>query len=133
MKYKIAVTTSMGDIVDLHFGQADNFSVYTVDSESGEYTLSEKRFIDEAGFCGQSVQNSGHSCNGERAEYIAKLLSDCAYLLTGRIGPRQQGNLLSFGISALETPYPLGFAVKKLNDYKKKQKKLSLCGRVCGC
>jgi len=134
MNYKIAVTTSTGDTVDVHFGQADNFSVYTVDSENGKYTLSEKRVIDEADFCGQPAQDSGCSaCNDARAEYITKLLSDCTYLLTGKIGARQHSNLLRYGISALETPYPLDFAVKKLNDYKKLQQKHSLCGKVCGC
>jgi len=134
MEYKIAVTTFSGDAVDLHFGQTDNFSIYTVDSESGKYTLSEKRVIDEADFCGQPAENSGCSgCNDTRAEYIAKILSDCAYLLTGRIGPRQHSNLLRYGLSALETPYPLEYAVSKLNDYKRKQQKHSLCGEVCGC
>jgi predicted Fe-Mo cluster-binding NifX family protein len=123
MEYKIAVTTSTGDTVDLHFGQADSFSVYTVDSESGEYTFSEKRIIDEAGFSGSSQPqtNSGCSCNGAKAEYIAGLLSGCIYLLTGKIGNRPHSVLLSYGISALETPYPLEYAVKKLNDYKKQR------------
>jgi len=135
MEYKIAVTTSEGGAVDLHFGQTDNFSIYTVDSESGAYIFSEKRIIDETFSSGgnQPPDTGCSACNGARAEYIAKLLSDCAYLLTGKIGPRQQGNLLRYGISALETPYPLEYAVRKLNDYKKKQQKHSLCGEVCGC
>jgi predicted Fe-Mo cluster-binding NifX family protein len=125
MEYKIAVTTSAGDTVDLHFGQVDSFSIYTVDSESGKYTLSEKRTIDEAdSYCGgQQPENSGCSCNGAKAAYIAKLLSDCAYLLTGKIGNRPHSILLSYGISTLETPYPLEFAVKKLNNYKLHQKR----------
>jgi predicted Fe-Mo cluster-binding NifX family protein len=124
MKYEIAVTTSAGETVDLHFGQADSFSIYTVDSESGEYCLLEKRIIEEAGLPGdnQPESNSGCSgCNGARWEYIAKLLSGCIYLLTVKIGNRPHGILLSHGISALETPYPLEYAVKKLNDYKKQQ------------
>jgi len=126
MVYKIAVTTSAGDAVDLHFGQADYFSIYTVDSESGEYVLSEKRVIEETDFCNGSQQTelSGCSaCNNAMWEYIAKLLSDCIYLLTGKIGNRPHSILLSYGISALETPYPLEYAFKKLNEYKQKQQK----------
>jgi predicted Fe-Mo cluster-binding NifX family protein len=121
MEYKIAVTTTSGGAVDLHFGQAGYFSIYTVDSESGKYTFLEKRTIEEAGFPddNQPQSNHGCSCNGARVEYIAGLLSGCTYLLTGKIGNRPHSILLSYGISALETPYPLEYAVKKLNDYKK--------------
>jgi len=120
MKYNIAVTTSAGDTVDLHFGQADSFSIYTVDPESGEYALSEKRVVDESDFCGiRQSENSGCSaCNDARWEYIAKLISDCNYLLTVKIGNQPHRTLLRYGISALETPYPLAYAVKKLNEYK---------------
>jgi hypothetical protein len=127
MNYKIAVTTSRGDTVDLHFGQADNFSIYTVDSESGEYTLSEKRVINEVDIPDDNQppdENYGcAACNSAKWEYIAKLLSDCIYLLTVKIGNRPHSILLRDGISALETPYPLEFAVKKLNDYKQQQQK----------
>jgi len=125
MEYKIAVTTSTGDIVDLHFGQADSFSIYNVDSESGKYNLLEKRVIEETGSCGsQQTESSGCSaCSNEKWEYAAKLLSDCTYLLTGKIGNRPHSVLLSHGISTLETPYLLEYAVKKLNDYKQKQQK----------
>jgi len=121
MIYKIAVTTSFGDIVDLHFGQADSFSIYTVDSESGKYSLLEKRIIEEKGSCGsQQTENSGCSaCSDAKWEYAAKLLSDCIYLLTVKIGNQPHRVLLSYGISALETPYPLEYAVKKLNDYER--------------
>jgi hypothetical protein len=126
MNYKIAVTTSSGDIVDLHFGQADNFFIYDVDSESGKYTLCEKRVIDETGFCtdNQPAEDSGcSSCNNAKWEYIGKLLSDCAYLLTVKIGNRPHSILLSNGTSALETPYPLEYAIKKLSDYKQQQQR----------
>jgi len=120
MEYKIAVATSDGGTVDLHFGQAVFFSIYTVDSESGEYTLSEKRTIEEADIPDNGPENDGCSCNNAKWEYIAKLLSDCIYLLTVKIGNRPHSTLLRYGISAMETPYPLDFAVKKLNDFKKK-------------
>jgi len=125
MNYKIAVTTSAGDIVDLHFGQADSFSIYTADSESGKYVFSEKRVIDEAGFPGDNRQTEPGSppCNDAKWEYIAKLLSGCSYLLTAKIGNRPHATLLRYGISALETPYPLEYAVKKINEYKQKQRK----------
>jgi predicted Fe-Mo cluster-binding NifX family protein len=116
MEYKIAVTTSAGGAVDLHFGQADSFSIYTVDSESGKYTLLEKRVIDEACF-----PSGCSACNEAKWEYIVKILSDCIYLLTVKIGNRPHSILLRNGIDALETPYPLEYAIKKLNDYKQQQ------------
>jgi len=126
MEYKIAVTTSTGDIVDLHFGQADSFSIYNVDSESGKYNLLEKRIIEETSSCGGNQQSEIYgcsSCSDAKWEYAAKLLSDCTYLLTGKIGNRPHSVLLSYGISALETPYPLEYAFNKLNEYKQKQQR----------
>jgi predicted Fe-Mo cluster-binding NifX family protein len=125
MEYRIAITTSTGEDVDIHFGQADCFWVYTVDLESGNYTLSEKRLQSENNFPEEaSSPNSGcKSCNGARVEYISNLLSDCVYLLTAKIGGRPHRALLRKGISALETPFPLRHAIGILNNYYKKLQK----------
>jgi predicted Fe-Mo cluster-binding NifX family protein len=126
VEYTIAVTTSAGEIVDLHFGQADSFSIYTIDIESGKYTFSEKRIITKTDFseCEVSLPNPGYRvCNGTRAEFIGELLSDCVYLLTAKIGEHPHRTLLRKGISALETPYPLEHAIEKLNNYHRKTAK----------
>jgi predicted Fe-Mo cluster-binding NifX family protein len=124
MEYRIAATTSTGEDVDLHFGQADCFWIYTVDLESGNYTLSEKRSLSENDFPEEvtSPNSCCKACNGARVEYTANLLSDCVYLLTAKIGGRPHRALLRKGISALETPFPLEHAIEKLNNYYKKCK-----------
>ncbi|MDR1564853.1 MAG: hypothetical protein LBS74_07855 [Oscillospiraceae bacterium] len=127
MKYNIAITTKTGEEVDLHFGQADVFSVYSVDSATGEYSLAEKREVLEEDFMPDeegSPNPKCSACHEERVEYISNLLHDCAYLLVGKIGPKPHRILLRNGVNALEVPYlSIDAAIAKLNEYVNRQKR----------
>ncbi|WP_026659026.1 NifB/NifX family molybdenum-iron cluster-binding protein [Butyrivibrio sp. AC2005] len=92
MSYKVAVTSSDGKQVDLHFGEADKFLIYTV-SDDESITFSETRIYDEskksdgelhevtAGNCA----GSGTGCRGGNDKKI-ELIKDCRVVLSGKIG-----------------------------------------------
>jgi predicted Fe-Mo cluster-binding NifX family protein len=129
MPYKIAVTSSDGKQVDLHFGHTNDFQVFGVDETTGAWEFIEKRIIPEkidtacqsagcgAG-CGQAVETGG--ClghNDARLDAVITLLSDCTYILTSKVGPKPHMFLKRAGITALESPAEIGFAVSKVNAY----------------
>jgi predicted Fe-Mo cluster-binding NifX family protein len=127
MDYKIAIATTKGEEVDLHFGAANRFSIYKINSQTGEYALEAEREVAEQDFSpDEDVPNpSCSACHEERVEYIAaETLGDCKFLLVGKIGPKPHRILLRNGVNTLETPYlPIGKAIAKLNDYFKRTNK----------
>jgi predicted Fe-Mo cluster-binding NifX family protein len=48
MPYKIALTTSNGSEVDLHFGQSTEFQVFQVNEDSGTWEFLERRKLNRA-------------------------------------------------------------------------------------
>jgi hypothetical protein len=120
MTYFVAVTTSNGADIDLHFGKTEEFTILEVCVETGAYTFKEKRKLtrdvpDQAG--------AGHGCIGgddARLEEAVRILSDCPYLLTGKIGLRPYRVLLQNRINSMEAPFDISKAVEKLNIYYRK-------------
>jgi predicted Fe-Mo cluster-binding NifX family protein len=135
MAYKIAVTSSDGKQVDLHFGHTNNFHIFEVDETTSAWEFIEKRIIPEkidtscqsadcGTGCGQAVGTNqaaetggclGH--NDARLDAVIVLLSDCTYILTSKVGPKPHMFLKRAGITALESPAEIGFAVSKVNAY----------------
>ncbi|WP_010256278.1 NifB/NifX family molybdenum-iron cluster-binding protein [Treponema primitia] len=151
MPYKIALTTSNGSDVDLHFGQSTEFQVFQVHEDTGTWEFLEQRNLNRAtgpacapGECPDTSQAScapgcaapsqAASCGGcgsgqghrdERIEAVIAVLSDCNYILTAKIGPKPQAVLKQAGITALESPTDLGVAIGKLNTYHNKYNKIT--------
>lgn len=126
MIYYIAVTSSDGVKVDLHFGQADQFHVFQADTETGALKLSELRRIPDT-VHGVHDSVTGGTCNGQdeaKISAIAELLQDCTYLLTAKIGIRPYRVLQRAGVSCMEISGEVSDAVYKLNFYYKKQRKI---------
>jgi predicted Fe-Mo cluster-binding NifX family protein len=121
MLYNIALTSSDGKQVDLHFGHAVFFHIIQVDERTGLWKAVEQRDLPETtcgdtGFdCGARGGCSGH--NDERLNRVIGVLSDCRYLLTSRIGKKPHAVLQRAGITALESPPDIGEAVSRLNKY----------------
>jgi predicted Fe-Mo cluster-binding NifX family protein len=122
MSYKIAVTSTDGIHINTHFGQAGGFHILEVDEVGNRWQDIEFRQVPEV--------NSGLSatgkpaCNGRdeaKLNAIAVLLSDCVYLLTGKIGLIPYRILQRQGITSLEVPGELDDVVRKLNAYRIKQ------------
>jgi predicted Fe-Mo cluster-binding NifX family protein len=119
MPYRIALTSSDGKFVDLHFGHAEKFSILSVDEQTGKWELLEQRLLDQADTISCPASGSGacHGHNDERLNLVIKTISDCQYVLTSKIGPKPQEILKRAGITALESPADINFAVSKLHVY----------------
>lgn len=109
--YKVAVTTQSGKLVDLHFGQAEEFDIYQVNNS--RYQLVETRSLEK--YC---TGNEGCDSEDKRREAIIAALSDCDAVLTMRIGYQAQKRLLKRGIMSVEYCYTvesgLYYAVEQL-------------------
>ncbi|MDR3072823.1 MAG: hypothetical protein LBU41_04955 [Clostridiales Family XIII bacterium] len=125
MTYRVAVTTTDGENVNLHFGQARKFTIVEVNQKTGEYSLTETRIF-EAGehTAHASAPGFSESCgcaNASAVEGLVELISDCDYLLTTRIGNKPHRVLLRNGVATLETDVPISLAIEKLTTYLNKQ------------
>lgn len=88
-KYKAAIASSDGIVVNQHFGRADTFYIYEID-ERGKYVLLEKRNA-------VPICKGGNHDNSE-LENNMKKLSDCRYILVSRIGKRAEIAARQLGI-----------------------------------
>jgi predicted Fe-Mo cluster-binding NifX family protein len=149
MPYNIAVTSSHGDQVDLHFGRADAFYILQIDEESGSWKILEKKELPPSFTCAGRerrptaagrpdpvIGTGGEGCIsgcGEnrhesmmaRIKMAADLLVGCIYLLTAKIGPKPSDLLKHAGITALEAPFEIKEAIPKLNRYHLKYGKIN--------
>lgn len=109
--YQVAVTTQTGNLVDLHFGQAEEFYIYQVNHN--QYELMEVRRLEK--YC-----TGSRECDAKdaRREAVLAALSDCDAILTMRIGYQVQKRLLKQGIMSVEYCYTvgsgLGYAAEQL-------------------
>ena len=110
MGYRIAIATSDGKNVDLHFGSARRFAIYRVDGL--KYTLEEQREMPESAeekpqACGEGC-GSGHGCRGGgRHAEAAEMLSDCRSIVCEKIGRSVLKQFETRAISVFEVAIPL--------------------------
>lgn len=113
VKIKVAVTSSDGKVIDQHFGRCSNFRIAEMDRDSGEWQIVENRQTE------QTCHNFAHQ--EEHVKEVVKLLSDCSYLLTYRIGIYPYSLFRSWGITCFETPteepQTMNEAFKNLQKY----------------
>src|SRR6185369_12446114 len=87
---KIAFTSSTGEMIDLHFGQAEKFHIWEVGP-------------DEAFFL-ETVAVGEHGGDEEdRIAARAKLLTDCAIVYTMQIGGPAAAKLVALKIHPMKT------------------------------
>lgn len=96
--YTVAVTSRYGKLVDLHFGQTEEFRIYRVDRN--RYELIEIRRLEK--YC---TGNAECSAEEARREAILAALDDCDAVLTMRLGYQAQKRLLKRGIMSVEYCY----------------------------
>jgi predicted Fe-Mo cluster-binding NifX family protein len=122
MSFKIALSSSNGKEVDLHFGSTELFYILSVDEQSGAWEITEQRPLPSEAEKNVHAENSngclGH--NDERLDAVIRLLGDCSYVLTARIGKKPYMFLKRAGITALEAPSDLAAAISKLAAYHKR-------------
>jgi len=119
-KYKIAVTSSYGKLVDQHFGHAERFLVYTMAGR--KISLVESRSVQK--YCLGMTE-----CEQEkgRRDGIVQSILDCDAVLTMRIGENAKNRLAADGIESVEYCYTveegLLHAIDQLMLQKSKQRK----------
>lgn len=113
MKIKVAVTSSDGKVIDQHFGRCSNFTIAELDGDFGEWRILESRSAE------QTCHDFAHQ--EEHVKEVVKLLSDCSYLLTYRIGIYPYSLFRSWGITCFETsteePETIHTALENLQKY----------------
>ena len=121
--YKVAVATSDGKTVDSHFGHAQSFLIFEVDEESGRSEDIGERSVRAACSGGQCGSQEGCGDGSSPMDKIAEALSDVQYVLAARIGPHAIRALAKYGVTAFDIVLPIGEAISKINDYRKKTEK----------
>jgi predicted Fe-Mo cluster-binding NifX family protein len=77
MDIKIAVASSDGKNIDLHFGRAHQFLVFIVEKDGYRYLETRKNV----------PACDGHSHDDDHLEAAATLLGDCQGVIVNQIGP----------------------------------------------
>ena len=139
-RYKIAVATSDGLNVDLHFGSAKRFDIYIVDDTdflkiesrevptSDDQTLPSTEEVGDGAGCGT---NNGDGCNsgcgtgcgskngcdnGGKSEAV-ELLSDCRCVVCKKIGRNILKQFERKAISVFDIEMPIKEALDKIVTY----------------
>ena len=127
MGYKIAVATSDGVNVDLHFGAAEVFAIYEV--EGLNYTKTESRTVPDfkvetaaqncRSGCGSGcADNKG--CHGEEKSHIVEMLSDCRCIVCTKMGRSILRQFQRQAISTFDITMPIDEALPKIVSYYNK-------------
>lgn len=136
MSVKIAVATSDGKNVDLHFGKAERFKIFEL--KDGKFVFIEERkaiklknsdessSVCSASSCGGGQGGGcggGNGCgdsSGIESPNVA-LLSDCVAVVAAKFGKQIMRQFERKAISVFDIECPLDFALEKLAAYYKKQ------------
>lgn len=109
---KIAVTSTDGRNIDVHFGKADIIKIYDVNPER-EMIFVENRFVNK--YCMEQIE---HSFNQEKLESIWHVISDCKQLYTMKIGTIPAEKLTDKGMEIMSGEAPIIVAVEKMFNSK---------------
>lgn len=119
-KFKVAVTSTSGKLVDQHFGQTTDFMIFEINGEDYKFleTRSTKKYCNG----GNELNNQSHG----KKEAI-ETISDCDAVLSMKIGLGAQKKLGKFGIECIEYSYTVERGLKYLQTMRKQKqvKKIS--------
>ena len=135
MAYKIAVASSDGVNVNVHFGAAKSFLIYDVD-DNGTFRFAEKRDYDESSelengssVCegcngsGSGCGNAGGSgcaqggCRGGKGSAKVQLISDVRAVIAEKIGFNVQKQFEKKAISSFDVDVTIIEALEKITKY----------------
>ena len=126
MGYKIAVATSDGLNVDLHFGATEIFSIYEV--ERLDFAKTESRTVPdfkvEVSQGCKSGCDSGcgdrNGCHGEEKSATVEMLSDCRCIVCSKVGQSILKQFQRRAISVFEITISVKEALSKIVSYYNK-------------
>lgn len=126
MAYKIAVASSDGVNVDLHFGAAESFLIFAV-SDNGTFELEEKREYKEvpevqtadcaekAGCKSGCGNRNGNGCGGGSAK--VEVIGDVRAVVAAKIGFNVTKALEKKAIANFDVECPVQEALEKITKY----------------
>ena len=138
MSIKVAIASSDGLNINLHFGQAKEFIIY--EAQNGAFVKKETRALPlvvepventsegecspAVGFgCGSGCGGGGGGCGGGASGPLApavELLLDCRAVVAAQIGQNMGRQLQRNAISVFDIELPVSEALEKLAAYYKK-------------
>ena len=101
MAKRIAVASSDGENIDLHFAQAYQFYIYDVDER-------EARFIERR----SGVRISFH--DEQAFDQVLLMLNDCMAVFVSRIGYGAARYVFARGMRVFEAPFPVQAVLAKV-------------------
>jgi len=104
--YRIAIASSDGENIDLHFGQAPSFLIYEIREDGTQFVEDREVVLPE--------KDNVHT--GKNIEAIIELLDDCSAVFILRIGMQSARHLYAKGIKYFEVNYPLNHIFNTLID-----------------
>lgn len=117
-EYKIAVATSDGVNIDLHFGQTEIFTIYQV-YRDGSYAQLEKRKVGETNqdtSCDTGKKSCG-GCSGHRKNERVAMIADCRCVLCARCGAGTETELGKRKITSFVIEKRTDEALEKIIQY----------------
>lgn len=116
MKFRVAVASSDGVVVNQHFGRADSFRIYEINQDN---TI---RFTEERKV--EPVCQAGNHDDFKMQE-TGRRLADCKYVVVSRIGQGAIHALEQEGIIPMELPGIIEESIRRLVVYDEVQALLS--------
>ena len=110
--YKVAIASSDGESVNLHYGKAEKFYIYTIDDEEG-YDLLEERQVQPV------CMDGAHEIS--KMEKSVLNFTDCRYVIVSRLGTAASAVLSAAGITAMELPGSIDDAILRVWKYNQIQ------------
>ena len=110
--YKVAIASSDGESVNLHYGKAEKFYIYTIDDEEG-YDLLEERQVQPV------CMDGAHEIS--KMEKSVLNFTDCRYVIVSRLGTAASAALSAAGIIAMELPGSIDDAILRVWKYNQIQ------------
>ena len=111
-KYRVAVASTDGETVNIHYGKSQIFYIYLIDDDEG-YDLLEKRTVNPV------CQDGFH--NKAAMESHVQQVADCKYVIASRIGDGAIQSLTAAGITAMALPGSIDEAILKVWKYNRIQ------------
>ena len=112
-RFKIAVASSDGIVVNRHFGRADTFYIYDVSENGSDVRLSDIRHVNPV--C--------HGGEHDEADILFNVsqLGDCTHVLVEKIGQMAAYALERQGVSPMELPGIITESIQRLVSYEQVQ------------
>ncbi|HWP96095.1 MAG TPA: NifB/NifX family molybdenum-iron cluster-binding protein [Syntrophomonadaceae bacterium] len=104
MRYRVAVASSDGKVINIHFGQAEQFLIFDFNENGPEFYELRKT----SAYCGSEESHDGVF------SHTPTSISDCQYVLASRVGRGAEEALKQVGIQVFAMPGLIEPVLQKL-------------------